>query len=187
MKIIDDILSFIFSLDSKRFLIYLGIITITLALSATALLYFIHAKSTTLINNIKLLQKLNEESKILIATYDTIQTRKEAVFDLLEKEKNFDLKSFFATFSKENNLKIESPWTTIAETVEGNELLEEISLPITMPHITMQQLVHFLETFKQKERVYIKNLTLTKETEPPFLITCSFTIATLKYRITQGE
>lgn len=187
MKIFDDLFSFLFSLDTKKFTIYLASIVSGIVVIAVILLFLFNRKSNDLLSQIKTMQKLSEESRSLLFTYETIQERKKEVFDTIEHDKNFDLKSFFATFCKENNLKPESTWSTIEDTVENNELLEEITLPVVFHNFSMQNLIQFIEALEKKERVYIKSLTITREALPSKLLACSLTLATLKYRSESGE
>src|SRR5690348_10725210 len=112
MKIFDDIIAFIISLDARKFTTYLGLTLAAILLLTGSMSYYFYYKSADLVNSIKNLQKLSNEAKEIAYLYQTIQEKKQSVLDALAHEKDFELKSFFAAFCKENNLKPESNWIT---------------------------------------------------------------------------
>lgn len=190
MKFISDIITFITELDKKRYAIYLACALVAVVLLGGLITYYFYSKGTFLVQHITSLQKQSQETKEVTTTYELIQERKDSVISALEKEKDFELKSFFASFCKENNLRPESSWTTISSTIDGNELIEEISLQATFTQFTMQRVVALLEGLEKKELVYVKSLRAFKEGEhkkTSKTISLDITLATLKYRQSQGE
>lgn len=182
MKIFDDLITFIIRLDARRFTLYLGLTLGGFLAVGGGMSYFFYSKSSGLVETIKYFQKLALEAKQTVYTYQTIHERKQAIFDALAHERDFELKSFFEAFCKENNLKPESSWATLTSEIEGNEILEEVSLQATFSKFTMQTLVHFLAALQKKDLIYIKNLRLTKENPNAKTIAVDITIATLKFR-----
>ena len=189
MKIIESAITFIVNLDKRRFMIYFVTLLFTIFLITGGITYVIHVKGTNLVAHIRNFQKITRDAREITYLYETIQDRKQGIIDALEQEQDFELKSFFASFCKENNIKPESNWSTIATSIEGNEFLEEISLAAIFNNFTMQKCVALFEALEKKDIVYIKNMTISKEGEDKKTsktVSLDLAIATLKYRQKEG-
>jgi transcription initiation factor IIF auxiliary subunit len=185
MKIFDEIITFITKLDTRKFLAYLGSFLGGVLLVTGGISYYFYYKSSSLVETIKHYQKLSNEAQETSYLYHIIHERKKMILDALAHEKNFELKSFFEAFCKENNLKPELNWVTTTTEIEGNETLEEVALQATLTKFTMQKLVNLLEILTKKDLVYIKNIKIEKESAGQSTISVDITLATLKYR--QGK
>jgi len=190
MKFIGDIVTFIANLDTRRFMIYLGGLLSSVLIVMGIMIYILHLQGTRLVSHIRNLHKITAQAREATYLYETIQDRKQGVIDALEEEQDFELKSFFASFCKENNIKPESNWSTLSTSIDGNELLEEISLSAIFNNFTIQKCVALFEALEKKDIVYVKNFSITKEGEnkrSSKTVSLELSLATLKYSQKEGE
>ena len=180
MKLVNRIQDFLRQLDHRTFKKYL-IASITIsALIMIIMAYYIYNKSSSLIKQISKVEQIAFEANQIEKKYQKTQTQKTHLLSLLEKETDFEIKSFFEAFCKERQLKVESNWKTTSSTIEGNEKIEEVSLKASFKGQTTEKLIKILQDLDEKEIVYIKNIKIDKSTNK--IINFDLTIATFKYK-----
>lgn len=184
LKQINDLISYVESLSKKQFERLFIIAVASLIFLISLISFFIYRTSSKILVEINNLQNLTKKAATVKQKYLEIQQERNRVLDLLEKEKDFEIKSFFEKFCMDHKLKPESDWATPTNAIEGNDMLEEISLRAIFRNQTMESLLKFLEDLSKNPMVYVKNLRISKETSSGAKKTISFeiTIATLKSR-----
>lgn len=162
MELLKQLQNKIINFERKEFYQYTGIIFGTLSLITAGLIYYYFSKTTELQATLKKLNKNRQEVQQLLQEYKFVEKQKEAVNEMLDEERNFKLKSFFDTLTMQFNIRNQQQKE--AEVTE--ELLHkqytEIRLVAQFRQITMQQLCDLLNGIEQKQRVYTKELVITK-------------------------
>ncbi len=163
MKITEDILDYILSLDRQTFNKYLIIALSSIFVVLSAMTYFIYTKSNTFTKQIKDIHRLSKEAKETANDYKKIQIKKNHLLSLLDQEKEFDMKSFFENFYKQQSITPDPKWDTLSSSIIGNEQIKEISLPLKLKDFSTQKLIEVLEALNKKEIVYVKELKIQRD------------------------
>ncbi len=180
MKYIDDAIEYITLLSEKDFKRQLGIILGIASLSAFGLVYYIYSKSASYQAGYKQLISQVQKTKQIMQENAVLQREEDRIQDMLEKNRDFSLKSYFEQFYREHKITPEPNWDTTINPIEGNEAFEEVILPATFRNETTKKLVRILDDLDKKEIVYLKELVIKKEEEKT--ITFEITLATKKMR-----
>ena len=178
MEALKKLATYIQTLDTKQSqrLVLATLAAITICICG--LTYFIQEKKDELITKIKQLNTLAEKAAKIIIDNKKMTDEEFRLKDILDKNKDFTIKSFFEQFCRDFGVVPEPGWDTRTETV--NEKFDEIMLPATFKGQTTEQLVKFLETLDKKEMVYLKELSIKKEAQGK--ITFDVTLAAKRYK-----
>jgi len=177
-KIFEDILNFTNQLDKETFKKYLIILTIILFIFIGGSLYLINEKSDSLINKINSTQKACLDTNYILKKFQEIESQKKSLQKNLESNAEMDIKGFFETFTRAHRIKSDSPWTSNSNILSENPELEEITLQALFKGQTMEALVKILKDLEDNEKIFVKNLKITKEAANT--ISFEITIGTLK-------
>lgn len=184
-KPFENLSEFIHKLDKNSFRMYLIFFLGTIVLLSGTMIYYINNKSHSLIAEIKSMQKAALDTNQIIKKYQAIQFQKKTTQNLLDKEQDFEIKSFLEAFYRKHQLKPESTWIAVATPLSGNDQIEEITLQATFKGQTTEKLVKILQSLGEKEIVHIKNLKVTKEAKET--ISFDLTVSTFRYRQVSTE
>lgn len=184
IKQINELLNYLENLNKKNFDRLLVISATTIALIISLIFIYVYRTNSNTLFRINNLQNLTKKANVVRQKYQEIQEERSRVIELLKKEKDFEIKSFFEKFCIDHKVKPESDWATPSNPIEENAALEEISLKATFKNQTMETLVNFLSDLTKNEMIYVKNLKITKEQKSGTKKTITFEIiiATLKSR-----
>ena len=162
MELLKQLQNRIIHFERKEFYQYAGALFGAVFIVILGLVYYYFSKTSELHSTLKKLNKNRQEVQQLLQEYKIVEKQKEAVNDMLDEERNFKLKSFFDNLTTQFNLRNQQQKE--AEVTE--ELLHkkytEIRLTAQFRQITMQQLCELLNGIEQKQRVYTKELVITK-------------------------
>jgi len=172
--------SYIQNLNKKDFDKYLALFISGLILLIIFIIYYIHTTSNNLIYKINFNKKLSLKTEKIINNYQRLKSEENKLLKLLEKNKDFNIKTYFEQFCSQYQIIPESNWETTTRSFPGNEKFDEISLTATFKNQTTKDLVNLLEAFDKKEIIYVKELSITSEQDKT--ITINITIATKKYK-----
>jgi len=100
MKIIEDILDYSLSLDRQEQKKYMLVLIASITVILSGITYFVYYKSVSLRDQIDDIKILSKKSNLIARSYKKIQVRKSERLQLLDQEKNFDMKSFFENYYK---------------------------------------------------------------------------------------
>ena len=179
MKIFDQPIAYITSLSDKdlkkQMIVFLSFVTLT----TFGIIYFSYRTSLSKMQEILHLHKLLQKSVVVLSNNERIEKEKTRIEELIIKNKDFNIKSYFEQFTREHAMTPESGWDTTTNPIEGNENFDEVILPATFKNQTTKTLEILLEAIDKKEIVYIKELSIRREEQK---ISFDLTIATKKPR-----
>ena len=179
MNNFDQIITYITSLSDKDFkkqlITLLSVVTIT----TFSIIYFSYRKSSMKIQKLKQLHKFAQKSNVILTNNKRIEKEEIRIQELLIKNKDFNIKSYFEQFAREHNVTPESGWDTTINPIEDNEKFDEVILLASFKNQTTKTLAILLEALDKKEIVYIKELAIQHEEQK---IAFDLTLATKKPR-----
>lgn len=142
---------------------------------------FLLFKHVNLLHNIEqktqVLNKARRDIQIILTEYEHMKNKKNEVDLILMKDKNFYIKKYYQDTVKELHIVNESSSSLMTQLWPNG--YEEESLQINFLQISMKQLCEFLQSLQTNQRVFVKDLNITKGSIAK-KINASLTIATLK-------
>jgi len=178
MEFLIKIARFVQNLNKKQFEQYLIATIVGIIILIAAILYYVYNTSSALLIHIKQLETLAKKSAHILSDNQRVQQQEERFKQMLEKNPDFRLNSFFEQFCRDMNITPEVGWSDHSEQI--NDKMDEISIPATFKNQTTETLVKFLENLDQKEMVYTKELRIRSEANKK--ITFDISIATNRYK-----
>ncbi len=178
MSFLSSIRTFFITKNRRDLFIYYGIFLAILLLTAGAIITTHFSALTKLNNQLKEVNKYRETARHILLKNKEILAQQEAVKTILAQEPNFLIGKYF---SEELMKQISLPVTSGPDMTEmdvGNGFFER-RLTVAFSHITMKQLAEFLLKIEQKERVYTKEIKITKDIKDG-LLNVTLMIATLE-------
>jgi hypothetical protein len=180
MPVLDQIKNYIATLNTQElqrmFLIVIGVFVFLLC----GFLFY-HIRSVNALHrDINSVNKTRREVQHMLSTYATVQEQKESVNKILTEDKAFKIKEYFTSVLRDLQFEQKNiEQTTVSEPRDLRNGYFEIRLDGSFINITMQNLAELLQTIERNKRVYIKDLTITKNTQTP-TIDARLSIATLQ-------
>ena len=185
MNILQSIHASIVNVSSSDFFKTTGIAGLLLVASFSGGFYYYFSTIHSLKTKVQKLNKQRSDVKQILETFEKTNKNKKEIDALLAEEKEFKIKNFFDTITKQVNL--DTAQNSNAETTEEIVLpkqYSELKLIGSFKNITTQQLCNLLSALEQKKRIYTKDLTIIKTKNATLDVT--LTIATLK-PLNEGE
>ncbi len=178
-KYIGIVVDYISSLSAKdSFKIIIGAVSVV-TIIALGTAYFVYARGKKHVTSIRELHTLIKKSSGILAQSKSIGQEEDRIEELLQKNRDFNIKSYFEQFCRSHGVTPEPNWETTTNPIEGNDKFEEVVLPATFGGQTTEKLVTLLDDLDKEEIVYLKELAIRKE---PSTIAFDLTIATKKMR-----
>jgi len=125
----------------------------------------------------RLLNKARGQIQQVLTSYEHIKNKKKEVDKLLAEDKNFYLQKYYQDTIA--GLNISNPVASTLQSSAGPAGYTEDSLQITLSQISMKQLCDFLQALQSKQRVFVRNVDITKANVDK-KINVNMSIATLK-------
>lgn len=168
MNALDNLFLTIKNLNSKDFLKY-GYIAISVILMFTGLIIYRHfSKINSLKKEIKKVNLARQETQVILSKDVEVKKQKDIVDEIIKKGKNFKLLQYFDTIVQnlgiQQNIKSKNITTSDLENLTAQGY-SEIKLNAEISNLNMKKLVELLDEFEKNERIYIKSLEITKESE----------------------
>jgi hypothetical protein len=176
MKQFTKIMSVLQELSKKEFERYLIIFLAIVLVTALGIVYYISSTSTGYIEQITSLQRLSDKTALVLAENDQLLQEQQRIQALFEQEKDFNIKSYFELFCKQQNITAEAGWDTTSSDI-GDKFTETI-LQATFKGQSMQKIVQVIDALDKKETTYIKEVTI--RSEPNQKITTELRIGTVR-------
>lgn len=180
MNMIIRIKQFIEELDNKTLYQYLAGVA-GLVILILALLFFMgHRRVLTLQTEIASMNRFRADARNLLSKNAVVNERKKLVDEILTQDPTFIIKEYFLQVVAELNLAGNS--TKEAEVSTPQDLkngYSEIRLDASFTGITMQQLCELMFRLEKNRRVFIKEVSITKNFSRP-TIEVTLIIATLQ-------
>lgn len=151
-------------------------------------LFLVYGKNTDLVEQLKKMQSTAQSAGPLLRSYEKLNQDEERIQTMLAKHQNEDIRSFFESFCKGQNMVPQPGWEPT--TVSLNAKFDEIQVEAKFNGITTQKLVDFLnavgkESLEQQRILYTKRLTIKKDPSA-HVINVDLTIATVRMK-EEGE
>jgi hypothetical protein len=179
MRYLDQIVTYITQLSAKDFQKQLIIVISVITISIVGIMYYVYQQGSARVRQIKQLGQLTQKVATVLADNARIQKEEDRIQELLVKNKDFNIKSYFEQFCREHNVVPEPNWDTTINPIEGNEKFEEVILPATFKNQNTKKLVGLLDVLDKNDIVYLQELAINKEKQ---LINVDLTIATKRLR-----
>jgi hypothetical protein len=158
-----------------RYLVLCGGIVLVLI----ALFFYWHFSTmSSLQSSFSALNKARTETRRILQEHTLVQQQQDEVNAILEKDKNFIIADYFTTLLEMLQLKVyNSKEPSVSVENLNNGYIEE-KLDAGFTNMNMQQLCQLLDKIERNERIYTKELSITKALKSP-TIDVTLTIATL--------
>ena len=180
MNILIRLKDWIMSLDEQEIVRSFGVSMGILVTLIGLLLYVRYSSTSNSLGRLKRINQLRTETKQLLQEHEMVVQQQHEVDALLAKDSAFLIKEYFLGVMRE--LNIERLMTKPAEVSEPQELSKgysEIKLEASCSELNMKQLTDLLYRIEQSERIYTKELVITKATKTP-TVDITLVIATLQ-------
>lgn len=173
--VIDSLRDFIRGLDKKELKLYgslyMGICVVIVTGIMVRHAYLVREAK----NKVKLLNQARNKVQGVLTDFGQVVQQRTKIDALLKKDKNFYIQKFFQDLTQ--RLVIIKDATEKLSTQKLENGYTEESLNINLVRITTQQLCELLQAIEKEERIYIKNIDITKTVAKKINVT--MVIATL--------
>lgn len=179
MEAFVKVLDYIKNLDKKNFQQHLLAVLIGIVVISGGITYYIHQQSTEMLAYIKKLEEFANKSVNVLTENQKTFEEEQRLRDILEQYKNFNIKSYFEEFCKNQGINPDPSWDTRTEDLGSK--FEEILLPATFKGQTTEKLVKVLAEFDKNDIISVTELEI-KNDEATKKIDFTITIATKKFK-----
>lgn len=177
INIFQKIHDYLYTLDTKDFYKNIGIF---LGANVLVCAFIMYASLTTIASYKNSLQedyKKEQEAAQLLRRLAKVKKQSEEINTILEQEPTFRIKNFYDDTIKKLNLEAhQRRQSEVSEEDILSGRYTEIKLNALLNGIDTHQLCNLLQTLEEKDRIYMKELVITKKDS---LIDVNITIATL--------
>lgn len=174
---LDFIKDYIQGLNRKEVLRIFGIYFLGFTILVGLLLYRHFNLIADMKQKMKALNKARQDVQVILTEYGHIKSKQHDVDQLLAKDKGFYIQKYYQDTVANAHIANQTASNLNSQTWP-NGYIEE-SLQINLLQITMQQMCEFLQALQSNQRVFVKNLDITKANTDK-KINVNMTIATLK-------
>lgn len=174
MDFINKFATYLNNLTKKQFQNFLLIVIGSSLIIILGTIYFIYSESSDYIQQIKKFESLSNKAILILNDNKKMEDEALRIQEILDQNKEFNIKSYFEIFCQQNNLTPNQGWDT--RTDELNERFDEISLSASFKGVTTEKIVKIIEDFYKKEIIYIKSVNIKQEPEKK--VSFEITIAT---------
>lgn len=127
--------------------------------------------------------ELRKQAKVLLEKNEQVKRQQEYVQDIITKDRTFRIKEFFISTLQELGLaRFSSKDPVVREPEDIDEQFAEITLDASFAGLTMKEVATLLFALEKNERIYCKEITITKALKTPTL-DVSLLIATLQEKV----
>ena len=163
MTIIEKIKLFLYPDSSQEFYRNNGIFIGVFLLCILVVGAYSYGVQNSLLSSIKKINASREQARVLLQKMQRVEQQHAHVDALLAEEPIFKLQSFYD--DTRNRLGLAAAQKKDPEIARDprTPLYEEVRLTASLRQITMKQLCDLLEAIEQKERIYVKELTISQQ------------------------
>ena len=178
MKVIEKIKSFFHKLNIEQLSKHTTSLVATVIVITALTLYISYSKISSLQTKSTNINNARKTARGILSRQELVKTQKAEVDEILSKEKNFKIKSYFDSVVSSLNLYGKKQKEAIT-TEELPNKFTEVRLTTTLININTQELCSLLQAIERKTRVYTKRLEINKKDHNDSL-RVDLVIATLK-------
>lgn len=172
--------------DTQQLYRAIGIVFGSVLLLISFMLYSYYSEIQQLERKFRRLNQQRDQARTILEKHAKVLQQRTKVDDILSKDKNFKIMQYFTNIEQRlqlTSLRTREPEISSEEVVDG---YTEIKLTVTLTGLNMKQVADLLYALEQNERVFIKELTLTKVPGAP-LVDATIGIATFEVTTTAEE
>lgn len=177
--------NFIKNFDEREAYKYIGATLGVIMLLLALILWNYYSGIQRLQMRLKSINRQREETRAILEKNEQVRQQQIHVDEVLERDKNFKIKEYFMAVVQQLGL---TQLISKDADITSNELVAgytEIKLDVSFSNLNMRQLIELLYNIEQNERVYTKDLKITKSLRAP-VIDVSLVIATFEATATTG-
>lgn len=184
---LDKLRSLIQDLDRREFYRYLAIFLGSVVFLMIIILYMGQRKISALKKRVTKINVSRQNLQEVLTTFERVKQQKADVAAILEKDKNFKIVGYLNQLISSLQLDGNKAggFQQSEEPLEHLPEYNEIKIVVPFTNLNMQQLAELLHELEKNERIYTKQLEITKSPTRP-TIDASLTIATLQARAETG-
>ena len=164
--------------EKKELYRYFGFSIAIIAVLMALFFYWYSGKIESLQKSIKNTNQARAETKKILQQHNLVMQQQDEVNTILEKDKNFIIADYFNTLIENLHLTVYNSKTPNVSVENLNNGYIEEKLDAGFTNMNMQQLCQLLDKIERNERIYTKELAITKALKSP-TIDVTLTIATL--------
>lgn len=179
-----QIRDYILDLDESQAYKWIGGVIVAIVICCSIIIYSFYAATENAQKRLKRVNQLREEARVILEKHEMVKKQQQEVDTILMKDPAFKIKEYFTALLKE--LGLERNMTKSAEVSDPQDLnngYSEVKLDAALSELNMKQLSNFLYKIEQNERIFTKELTITKALKSP-TIDVTLVIATLQPQAT---
>jgi hypothetical protein len=183
MMQLEKLKQYLYELDERTLYSYLIGCIATIAVIMGLVVFLQYRTINTITKKIKGLNVQRIDAQEILTRFQRVTQQKESVESVLEKDKNFKIVGYVDTLlSSLQLIQNKGPYQQSTEPLEGHDNYDEVTVVVPLNEITMRNLAEFLNEIEKNERIYIKQLDISKSTSKPAIDVVT-TLATLQARI----
>ncbi|MFA6066544.1 MAG: hypothetical protein WC707_05190 [Candidatus Babeliaceae bacterium] len=182
MNIFKKIREFVAQLSPVQVYQYIGGILAIFLVVITIILYIFYSQLNNYERKIKRLNQLRKESRTILEQHERVKQQQNDVNTILAQDPTFKIKEYFLKLVAEVGLSQQNTKQEVSDPQDLENGYSEIKLDASFVDITMQQLTDLLYKIEQNERIYTKELAITKSLKGP-IINVTLIIATLQPKV----
>lgn len=177
---------FVQSLEQKAFYQYAAGLLGVIALLSGLLVYRHYRTMSALRQSAKVLNHQRYQAQKLLTKRELVHRQQDAVDSLLEKDPAFKIREYFEKLIEQLNVKEFAREITAAESeIEINPQYKELTVDVRFKGLTMKQVSELIAALEQKERIYLKELSIDKSKDAA-VVSVHMILATLQRRPEAG-
>jgi hypothetical protein len=184
---LDKVKSFIQELEERDFYKYLAGFLVGIVLLMALIVYLGQRKITLLKKRANKINTQRQSLQEILTTFERVKQQKADVAAILEKDKTFKIIGYLDHVIASMNLGANKAGGVqqSEEPLEHLPEYSEIKVVVPFTNLNMKQLAELLQEIEKNERIYTKELDITKSPSKP-TIDATLTIATLQARTEAG-
>lgn len=179
MEFINQIHDFITQRSQKEIYRLLGIAATIIVLMLAGLTYYHFNRMSRLRKEMDVVNRARKETQKLLSRYTAVQKQRQEINAVLEKDRAFKIKEYFNALISDQNINQQNvKQIDVSQPQDLRNGYFEIRLDAAITNLSMKKLTELLYVLEKNQRIYIKELQITKTQQQA--IDATVTIATLQ-------
>jgi hypothetical protein len=183
VKWVESIQSYITSLDRQHLYRFIGGVLVGIILVILVVVYIRYSYIQQGLARLSDINEQRERIKVILTSAQRVKKQRQEVDAMLAKDEGFTISGYLETVLKRLHL---SDKTTIGEhsQVDLENGYRESTRNIRLTGMNMKEVCELLRELEQNERIYTKELEITRSSRQPQTIDVMLSVATLEPRTT---
>jgi len=181
MNVVQKVKEFIVSFNAQylrwAMLVVAGILFLVMAL----LMYNFYSRLGTAQKKIQRTNQLRQETRSILERHERVKQQQNEVNRILEQDPTFKIKEYFTGIVGQLGMSQQNTKQEVSDPQDLENGYSEIKLDASFTDINTKQLTDLLYKIEQNERIYTKELIVTKSLKSP-TIDVTLIIATLQLK-----